>query len=149
MKVLIYGLPGSGKTYLAEQLTNLLGDRVEWINADAIRTECNDWDFSKAGRERQLQRMLILASQASDRGKIAICDFVCPLESGRTTFAANFEIFVDTIKEGRFEDTNKLFQRPDYGNHDNITPNYCVKQKRGDIDAKIIAAQIEEIIKST
>lgn len=146
MKVLIFGLPGSGKTYLATELLKLLGDKAEWINADAVRTECNDWDFSKAGRERQLQRMRILSGQAADKSKIAICDFICPLESGRVLFDADFEIFVDTIEEGRFADTNKLFQRPDYGKHNFILPNYTVKQKCGDTDAKIIAAQIEELL---
>ena len=82
MKVLIFGLPDSGKTYMAEKLLELLGnDKAEWHNADEIREECDDWDFSKAGRERSLQRMRILAQQTVDRGKIALCDFICPLES--------------------------------------------------------------------
>ena len=149
MKVLIFGLPGSGKTYLAQELMNILGDKAEWFNADAIRTECDDWDFSKRGRERQNQRMRILADQADEKGKIAICDFICPLETGRQAFAADFEIFVDTIEESRFADTNRLFQRPDYGMYDCIIPHYSVKSKRDDTDARIIAAQIEEMIKST
>lgn len=148
MKVLIYGLPGSGKTYLAQELMKAFGDRAEWFNADAIRTECDDWDFSKRGRERQNQRMRILADQAVDKGKIAISDFVCPLEKGRVAFAADFEVFVDTIEKGRYDDTNKLFERTDYGSHSCIIPHYSVKQKLDDLDAKIIAAQIEEIIKS-
>jgi len=148
MKVLIYGLPGSGKTYMAQELMEAFGDRAEWFNADAIRTECDDWDFSKQGRERQNQRMHILADQAVEKGKIAICDFICPLKEGRTSFDADFEIFMDTIKEGRFADTNKLFERPDYDAHDCIIPHYAVKQKRDDLDARIILAQIEEIIKS-
>ena len=148
MKVLIFGLPGSGKTYMAETLLELLGDKAEWHNADNIRKECNDWDFSKAGRERQNQRMRILADQADEKGRIAICDFICPLETGRQAFGADFEIFVDTIKAGRFDDTNRLFQRPDYSMYDCIIPNYSVKSKREDADARIIAAQIEEMIKS-
>jgi len=149
MKVLIFGLPGSGKTYLAEKIMDILGDKAEWINADAVRTECDDWDFSKAGRERQNQRMKILASQADEKGKIAICDFICPLETGRQAFDADFEIFVDTIEAGRFADTNRLFQRPDYSMYDCIIPHYYVKSQRDDVDARIIAAQIEEMIKST
>lgn len=112
MKVLIFGLPDSGKTYMAEKLLELLGDKAEWHNADNIRKECNDWDFSKAGRERQLQRMRILAQQTEDKGKIALCDFICPLESYRELFEADYTIFIDTIKEGKYDDTNKLFQRP-------------------------------------
>jgi len=149
MKVLIFGLPGSGKTYLAQELKNLFSDRAEWINADAVRTEHNDWDFSKEGRERQNKRMQTLADQAVKNSKIAICDFICPLEIGREAFNADFEIFMDTIKKGRFDDTNRLFQRPDYSTYDCTIPNYAVKTKRNDVDAKIIAAQIEEMIKST
>jgi adenylylsulfate kinase len=149
VKILIFGLPGSGKTYLAQELTNLLGDKAEWFNADTIRTEYDDWDFSAAGRKRQNQRMRTLADQAVEKGKVAICDFICPLEIGREAFDADFEIFMDTIEKGRFADTNRLFQRPDYGMYDCIIPNYAVKKMRGDVDAKIIAAQIEEMIKST
>jgi adenylylsulfate kinase len=149
MKVLIFGLPGSGKTTLAQELKNIFGDRAEWINADAVRTECDDWDFSKKGRERQNQRMRILADQAVEKGKIAITDFICPLESTRTAFYADYEVFVDTIKKGRFDDTNKMFERPKYDNPDCIIPHTIVKHKRGDLDARIVAATIEEIIKST
>jgi len=133
MKVLIFGLPGSGKTTLAEHLIDIIGERVEWINADAVRKECDDWDFSLAGRERQLQRMRILAEQASDKGKIAICDFICPLEEYRELFDADFEIFVDTIEEGRFDDTNQMFERPE------ALPDYTVTQQRDDYDAREIA----------
>lgn len=149
MKVLIFGLPGSGKTYLAEKIMDILGDKAEWVNADAVRTECDDWDFSKRGRERQNQRMRILADQIDEKGKVAICDFICPLETGRQAFDADLEVFVDTIEKGRYDDTNRLFQRPDYSMYDCLVPNHSVKQKRDDVDAKIIAAQIEEMIKST
>lgn len=148
MKVLIYGLPGSGKTYLAEELIAAFGDRAEWFNADTVRTECDDWDFSKAGRERQSQRMRILADQAVEKGRIAVCDFICPLQKGRVAFGAGLEIFMDTIEEGRFADTNRMFERPVYDAHSCIIPHYSVKRKRDDVDAKIIVAQIEEMIKS-
>ena len=148
MKILIFGLSGSGKTYLAQELMDILGDRAEWFNADTIRTQYDDWDFSIKGRERQLQRMISFADEATESGKIAICDFICPLETARADFDADLEIFMDTIKECEYMNTNRLFQRPDYGMYDCIIPNYCVKKKRNDVDAKIIAAQIEEIIKS-
>jgi len=148
MKILVFGLPGSGKTYIAQELKNIFGDRAEWFNADDIRTECDDWDFSKAGRERQNQRMRILSTQAVEKGKIAICDFICPLEYIREEFDADFEVFVDTIQEGRFSDTNKMFQRPNYDDHNCITPHHVVKHKREGLDARIIAAHIEELIKS-
>jgi len=133
MKILIFGLPGSGKTYLANELMNLLGtDQAEWYNADAIRQECGDWDFSDDGRARQLQRMRILAQQSVDKGKISICDFICPTEAARELFAADYNIFVDTIEEGRYEDTNKLFERPQQY-------DYRITEKSGDQDAQIIA----------
>lgn len=133
MKILIFGLPGSGKTYLANELMNLLGtDQAEWYNADAIRQECGDWDFSNNGRARQLQRMRILAQQSVDKGKIAICDFICPTEAARELFAADYNIFVDTIEESKYEDTNKLFERP-------TTYDYRVLEKSGTDDAERIA----------
>ena len=132
MKVLIFGLPGSGKTRLATDLLALLGDRAEWHNADAIRKECDDWDFSEAGRERQLQRMRILAQKTTDKGKIALCDFICPLEEYRELFDADYQIWVNTIEEGEYDDTNKLFQAPTQ------VPNYVVTEHRADLDARTI-----------
>lgn len=111
-RVLIFGLPGSGKSYLAEKVCGYLGDQAVWINADRVREEANDWDFSDEGRARQNARMKSLAEKVESEGKLAICDFVCPTEKGRRDFNADFEVFVDTIKEGRFEDTNKVFEPP-------------------------------------
>ena len=135
MRVLIFGLPGSGKTFLAERLVGLLDDKAEWFNADKVRAEADDWDFSDEGRLRQNQRMLSLCEDAESRGKIAIADFVAPFETARKDFSADYNIFVDTIDAGRFEDTNKVFQRPNGA-------DYVVQQHRGDIDAKIIAYEI-------
>ena len=135
MKVLIYGLPGAGKSYLAKKLCEYLGDKVEWINADQVRSDANDWDFSEEGRYRQKHRMKLLCEQAEAEGKIALADFVCPYESARKEFDADYNIFVDTIKEGRFEDTNKVFERP-------YVSDYNVHEQRGDVDAKIIAYEI-------
>jgi adenylylsulfate kinase len=99
MKVLIYGLPGAGKSYLAEKLCEYLGDKVKWINADQVRSDANDWDFSEEGRYRQKHRMKSLCEQAEAEGKIALADFVCPYESARKEFDADYNIFVDAIKE--------------------------------------------------
>jgi hypothetical protein len=135
MKVLIYGLSGSGKTTLAKYLVELLGDRAEHINADAVREECNDWDFSKAGRERQLQRMRILTEQAHEKGKIAIADFICPFEEYRELFDADYEIWVNTIDECKYEDTNQMFE-------DSFSADYVVKQHRDDYDAREIVWEL-------
>jgi adenylylsulfate kinase len=110
-KILVMGLPGSGKSYLADKLTNILG--AEWLNADRVREAANDWDFSPEGRTRQAERMKHLAQEGLDRGKHVIADFVCPTNKTREDFAADYIVWVDTIKEGRFEDTNKMFVPPE------------------------------------
>jgi len=110
MKVLIYGLPGAGKSTLAEPFAKLIGG--VWINADQVRERYNDWDFSPEGRIRQAQRMRHLADGVVMAGKTAVADFVCPTEQARKEFGADFTVWMDTIEEGRFEDTNKMFQKP-------------------------------------
>ena len=111
MKILIMGLPGSGKTYLAQRLQPLL--RAAWFNADKVREMANDWDFSPEGRERQSLRMKSLADYESENKRIVICDFICPTSETRKMFDPDIVIWLDTIKEGRFEDTNKLFEKPE------------------------------------
>ena len=104
------GLPGSGKTYLAERLVPLLN--AAWFNADKIRDMTNDWDFSDQGRVRQSSRMKTYADFEKSHGRLVICDFVCPTKETRQMFDADFTVWMDTIKEGRFENTNRLFERP-------------------------------------
>ena len=110
MKILVMGLPGSGKTYLTERLAPLLD--AAWYNADKVREMANDWDFSDEGRARQSKRMRTFADFEKRHNRFVICDFVCPTQSTRENFDADIVIWMDTIKEGRFEDTNKLFQEP-------------------------------------
>ena len=110
MKILICGLPGSGKTTLAEPFAKLIG--AVHINADAVRKEYDDWDFSPEGRMRQSMRMKFLADGIVKAGKICVADFIAPTPEARKNFAADFTVWMDTIKEGRFEDTNKMFVPP-------------------------------------
>ncbi len=144
------GLPGSGKTYLAQALKKYLetnGDLmkinpqriltyegipgpdfmnvgVDWFNADDIRKKYNDWDFSNAGRIRQSLRMFQFAVECS--GEYVICDFVAPLVEMRNNFKADWTIWVDTIKEGRYEDTNKAFIPPEVYDF-RVTEQNCEK----------------------
>jgi adenylylsulfate kinase len=127
-KILIMGLPGSGKTYFAERLKKYLEENstffnpqaeaeyasraeVKWINADEVRRKYNDWDFSHEGRIRQSIRMRELADNFFN--DFVIADFVAPLPEMRHNFKADWTIWMDTIEKGRFEDTNKMFTPPE------------------------------------
>jgi adenylylsulfate kinase len=111
MKILVMGLPGSGKTYLSERLVPLLN--AAWYNADVVRKMANDWDFSVDGRDRQSKRMRTFADFEKNHGRFVVCDFVCPSKETRKNFDADIVVWMNTIKKGRFEDTNKLFENPE------------------------------------
>jgi adenylylsulfate kinase len=104
------GLPGSGKTTLAADLAAGFFPHALWLNADAVREQYEDWDFSHEGRIRQSFRMRELADNSEK--DYVVCDFVAPLPDMRDNFAAHWTIWMDTIKEGRFEDTNRAFVPP-------------------------------------
>ena len=105
------GLPGSGKTTLANELAPMLN--AKRVNADEVRKEANDWDFSEEGRTRQSKRMADIALKLKNEGNIVIADFICPTPEARSLFPADYIIWVDTINEGRFDDTTKMFIKPD------------------------------------
>jgi adenylylsulfate kinase len=126
-RILIMGLPGAGKTYLAQHIVDHLQDsykvnelslrpvtkvKVGWLNADDVRKKFNDWDFSHEGRIRQSLRMRELADSMTDLDYV-ICDFVAPLVEMRNNFKADWTVWVDTIDAGRFEDTNRMFVPPE------------------------------------
>ena len=109
------GLPGSGKTTLAKPFAELIGG--VHLNADVVRSNYDDWDFTSEGRIRQAARMRYLADGVVMAGKIAVADFICPTEKARQEFDPDYIVWMDTIKEGRFEDTNKMFEPPQKFNY--------------------------------
>ena len=105
------GLPGAGKTTLADALAKKI--KAKRLNADEVRKEANDWDFSEEGRKRQSKRMADFALKMKESGNNVVADFICPTPEARSLFPADYIIWVDTIKEGRFDDTNKMFVKPE------------------------------------
>ena len=109
--ILIMGLPGAGKTTLANELNKLIESKR--LNADEIRKAANDWDFSEEGRTRQSKRMSEVALKLKNEGNNVIADFICPTSEARSLFPADYIVCVDTIQKGRFEDTNQMFVKPE------------------------------------
>ena len=105
------GLPGSGKTTLANELAPMIN--AKRLNADEVRKEANDWDFSEEGRTRQSKRMADFAKKIKDEGNHVVADFICPTPEARSLFPADYVVWVDTIKKGRFDDTNAMFVKPE------------------------------------
>ena len=128
------GLPGSGKTTLASELVPLL--KAKWINNDNVRKDANDWDFSEEGRLRQAKRMSDIADKHKLKGSYVVCDFICPTPKARELFNADFIVWVDTIKKGKFDDTNAMFVKPEKFDF-HVTSQ----------DAKVWALKIAEKIK--
>jgi adenylylsulfate kinase len=105
------GLPGAGKTTLATELAARLD--AAHFNADTVRQQYNDWDFTMQGRLRQAQRMRQLCDQALEHNRYAIADFICPTPAARHLFDPQFVIWVNTVDEGVYANTNSLFAPPD------------------------------------
>ena len=135
MIILIMGLSGSGKTSLAKALTPMFN--AVWLNADKIREEVNDWDFSEQGRLKQSIRMKILAQKAKSENRNVIADFICPTEYTRKEFNADYTIWMDTKKVSEFEDTDKIFETPK-------NPDFIVTHFDADMWAYLIKQDIQD-----
>ena len=133
------GLPGSGKSTLAKPFAELIGG--VWINADQVRERYDDWDFSSEGRIRQSQRMRHLADGVELAGKIAVADFICPTEELRNIFKADYIIWMDTIQEGRYADTNNIFETPTH-------VDYHVKEWFQDTHAELVKVVTNYIVRN-
>ena len=164
MKILVCGLPGSGKTWLSERLVKHI-DNCAWYNADFVRKYANDWDFELEGRMRQANRMKTFADFEKSNGRWVICDFVAPTENARKAFNADYIIWIDTFKEGRvvsaklnqlnkinnlpfdvdtlssskkFDDTNKMFEQP-------ANPDEHIQSFLNDEEIKKLAEKLKNV----
>ncbi len=111
--ILVFGLPGSGKTTFAAKLKELFGDRAIHFNGDEFRKTYNDWDFSEEGRRRQAERMRNAVLNAHAEGKHAILDFVCPKQEYRNLIDADYEVYMAIPPVRDYPDTTAMFEKPE------------------------------------
>jgi len=111
MIIQIIGQAGTGKTALA----TALADRINaiHINADEVRAGLNkDLGFTLEDRIENARRLGELARLL--KNQIVVVDFICPTNETRKAFGKpDALIWVNRIKEGRFDDSNKLWEDPD------------------------------------
>ena len=99
-KILIMGLPRSGKTSLAKLLAPMFNAVL--LNEGEVRKEANDFDYSEIGRSIHTNRMKRLADEAIQNNRNVVADFECT-DDERKDFNADYIIYMDTIKESKLE----------------------------------------------
>lgn len=131
------GLSGTGKTTLAERLIPVLKKHktITWLNADQVRHDTNDWDFTETGRIRQTVRMNKLADSSTT--DLVICDFIAPLRESRNLFGADYTIWMDTSEMSQYKDTDSVFVPPLTYNY-KITNHSTVEQDINKITNSIL-----------
>ncbi len=134
--ILVFGLPGSGKTTMAAKISAELG--ATHINADEVRKKFDDWDFSDDGRLRQAHRMKKLAN--AEETNYVVLDFVCPKKELRSIINADVVVFMDTITKSRYEDTNHMFEAP----QKNEKVTYRIKEKKADTESQNVISILKK-----
>lgn len=143
-RILICGLPGSGKSTLAKKLVEILGN-ADHYNADEIREKFSDWDFSLEGRQRQMKRMQDYSRKSVAKERYGVADFVCPTNELQEEFRADYTIFMDTIEESEYKDTNELFEKPsESGLGVTLVADEWWQEDKIDEWAKLIAVDIKD-----
>ena len=142
-RILICGLPGSGKTTLATRLVEVLGN-ADLYNADEVREKFKDWDFTPEGRERQMKRMQDYVRKSVAKDRYGVADFICPTHELRLKFMPEYVIWMNTIEESKYEDTNKIFESPNGLSNVEITAEDWWTEESVDEMAKLIAVDIKD-----
>ena len=110
-KILVMGLNNSGKTNFSRLLVRKL--ECPYFNADDVRWQFHDFDFSTKGRNRQARRMKILCDWALRyENKYVVADFICPTNETRTLFDPDHIVFMDTVTGSSYLDTHQMFKTP-------------------------------------
>jgi len=132
-RILVFGLPGSGKTTFSKKL---LLPNMDYYNADEIRKKFNDWDFSIAGRKLQSVRMLSMTVDSKMNKRHSIADFVAPFDKKRQSY--DIKIWMNTIRESKYRDTNEIFEKPKTCNFEIKDYNYenIIKEIHNEIKKK-------------
>jgi adenylate kinase family enzyme len=139
MIIQIIGLPGSGKTTLAVELASRIN--AVHLNADYVRSTVNsDLGFSPEDRVEHSRRMGEMARLLSGQGLDVVVDFICPTQTTREAFGTpDILIWMNTITEGRFEDTNKLWETPK-----NVNYEFTIQDLEANVNSVLFISKLHD-----